>query len=129
MAFKFENLRIWRLAVEFSDEVHTLTKTFPVDERWALSSQFNRASDSVSLNIAEGSIGQSNAEQKRFLGYSIRSIAECVNCLYLARNRKYIDQPQFEYYYGKADLLMVKTCKFRKAIGTWKKPTDDPLRE
>jgi len=117
MSFKFENLYVWKLAIEYADQVHTLTKTFPKEELYALTSQFNRASDSISLNIAEGSIGQSDAEQRRFVGYSIRSIAECVNCLYLARNRKYLDQSKFSHYYDKAELLFIKVCKFKKGIG------------
>jgi four helix bundle protein len=90
MPFKFEKLEIWKLALNFADDIHNLTRTFPKDETFSLTSQFKRAVDSISLNISEGSIGQSNPEQIKFLGYAIRSIAECVNCLYLARKRNYI---------------------------------------
>jgi four helix bundle protein len=65
-----------------------LTKSFPKDELFILSSQIKRAADSVSLNIAEGSTGQSNDEFKRFLGYATRSGAEVAGCLYLTRSRK-----------------------------------------
>lgn len=68
MPFKFEKLDIWKLAIDYADDVHLLTRTFPKDEMFNLSSQFKRAADSISLNISEGSIGQSNLEQKRFLG-------------------------------------------------------------
>ena len=46
-----------------------------------LTSQIKRAADSISLNIAEGSTGQSNAEQKKILGYAQRSVLEVVSCL------------------------------------------------
>jgi four helix bundle protein len=65
MPFKFEKLEIWKLAIEFADEVHLLTRKFPKEEMFSLTSQFKRAADSISLNIAEGSIGQSNPEQKK----------------------------------------------------------------
>jgi four helix bundle protein len=71
MAFKFEDLRVWELAISLSAEVSKLVKTFPSEERFVLSTQIQRAADSVALNIAEGSTGQSNAEFKKFLGYSI----------------------------------------------------------
>jgi four helix bundle protein len=57
-------------------EVNNLTKTFPKDELFILTSQIKRAADSVSLNIAEGSTGQSNAEFKKFLTYALRSDIE-----------------------------------------------------
>ena len=68
MAFKFEELRVWELAINQSAEVSKLVKSFPGEEKFALSSQIQRAADSVALNIAEDSTGQSNAEFKKFLG-------------------------------------------------------------
>jgi len=118
MPFKFEKLDIWKLAIDYANDVHLLTKTFPKDEMFNLSSQFKRAADSISLNISEGSIGQSNLEQKRFLGYAIRSIAECVNCLYLSIKRGYITQQQFDEFYKRSEELFAKTMKFRSRINS-----------
>ena len=50
MPFKFEKLEIWKLAIEFADEVHLLTRKFPKEEIFSLTSQFKRAADSISLN-------------------------------------------------------------------------------
>ena len=55
MAFKFEKLEIWKLAIDLADNVHKLTRNFPKEEMFSLTSQMKRAADSVSLNIAEGS--------------------------------------------------------------------------
>jgi four helix bundle protein len=120
MAFKFERLEIWHLAVSFATDVHNLTRKFPKEEMYSLTSQFKRAADSISLNISEGSIGQSDKEQKKFLGYSIRSIAESVTCLYHSINRKYIDQKEFDDYYKKAENLFVRTSNFKNGIGKFK---------
>tara|TARA_R110002050_G_scaffold244268_1_gene380847 strand:- start:3387 stop:3626 length:240 start_codon:yes stop_codon:yes gene_type:complete len=78
MKFKFENLRIWQKSMDFGEEITTLARTFPKDEIFNLNSQIRRAVDSIALNISEGSIGQSNPEYRKFLGYSIRSLAEVV---------------------------------------------------
>jgi four helix bundle protein len=75
-----------------ADDVHNLTGCFPKEEMFALTSQMKRAFDSILLNIAEGSTGQSDLEQLKFLGYSLRSALEVVNCLYLAVRRNYISQ-------------------------------------
>jgi len=66
MSFKFEKLLVWQMAVGLSIDVHNMTKAFPKDELYILTSQIKRASDSVVLNIAEGSTGQSNAEFNKF---------------------------------------------------------------
>lgn len=60
MAFKFENLKVWEKAVDLSGEISDAVKNFPKDELFVLTSQIKRASDSISLNIAEGSTGQTN---------------------------------------------------------------------
>jgi len=116
MPFKFEKLDIWRLAIELADNVHSLTRSFPKEEMFSLTSQMKRAADSISLNIAEGSTGQSNAEQIKFLGYSQRSGMEVVNCLYLAIKRKYIDQATFQIFYDDIDKLSAKIQAFKNAL-------------
>ena len=116
MPFKFEKLEIWRLAIESADNIHFLTRSFPKEEMFSLTSQMKRAADSISLNIAEGSTGQSNAEQIKFLGYSQRSGMEVVNCLYLAIKRKYIDQTTFQLFYDDIDKLSAKIQAFKNAL-------------
>lgn len=99
MAFKFEKLKVWEKAVDLPGEVSDLVKTFPKEERYVLSSQIQRSADSISLNIAEGSTGQTDAEFKRFLGIAIRSGIEVVGCLYLGKKRNLIDVNQFDHFY------------------------------
>jgi len=69
MPFKFEKLEVWKESVELTGLVHEVCKTFLKDEIYILTSQIKRAADSVSLNLAEGSTGQSNAEFKRFFRF------------------------------------------------------------
>jgi four helix bundle protein len=76
MPFKFEKLEVWDLSLEYVDEVYSLSSNLPVDENYNLKSQIRRAATSISLNIAEGSTGQTNPEQNRFLGYALRSLIE-----------------------------------------------------
>jgi four helix bundle protein len=78
MPFKFEKLLVWQKALDLTDYVHEMTKSFPKSEMFSLTSQINRAADSVSLNIAEGSTGQTNPEFSRFLNIALRSNIEVV---------------------------------------------------
>jgi four helix bundle protein len=68
MSFKFEKLIVWQKSLDLSAIVNNVAAKFPKEEVYVLASQIKRAADSISLNIAEGSTGQSNAEFKRFLG-------------------------------------------------------------
>ena len=116
MAFKFEKLIIWSKALEIADEIHTMTRTFPKEELFILTSQIKRAADSISLNIAEGSTGQSTSEQLRFIRYAQRSALEVVNGLFLTRSRKYIDKIYFEEKYLKMQKIIIMIQAFRRAL-------------
>jgi four helix bundle protein len=113
---KFEKLRVWQDAVELSGEINELVKSFPKAELFVLTSQLKRATDSISLNIAEGSTGQSNAEFRRFLGIALRSGIEVVRCLYLAKRRPYINQEEFDHYYEKTNTLIKSIQALRNSI-------------
>jgi four helix bundle protein len=106
MAFKFENLKIWHLSLELTDEIDSLAKSFPKHEIYSLASQIKRAANSVSLNIVEGSTGLSNAEFKRFLVIANRSALEVVGCLFLAKRRSYIADEKFGELYSKIEILV-----------------------
>src|ERR1700744_5049513 len=95
MAFRFEELQVWQRGMDLNDQINDLAKSFPKDELYALTSQMKRASDSVVLNIAEGSTGQTKAVFKNFLNYSLRSAIEVVNCLIIAKRRGYIEKQTF----------------------------------
>ena len=116
MSFKFEKLEIWKLAIDMADDVHRITRGFPKEEIFSLTSQMKRAADSISLNITEGSTGQSDAEQVKFIGYAQRSALEVVNCLYLAIRREYIDEMQFDVLYKSAEKLVAKIQAFKNSI-------------
>lgn len=116
MSFKFEKLIIWQKAMDFGEEINDLSISFPKREIYNLSSQILRAADSVALNISEGSIEQSNAEFNRFLGYSVRSLAEVVTCLYKAKRRNYLNDDAFQKLYNDAFNLMNMTISFKSKL-------------
>lgn len=117
MSFKFENLKIWQLALELSGEVSDMVKGFPKDELFILTSQIKRAADSVVLNITEGSTLHSNAEFKRFLVIANRSALEVIGCFYLAKQRKFIDETLFKEMYGKYEKLIAMIQALIKSLG------------
>ena len=116
MNFKFEKLVVWQKAMDYGEDICKIAFTFPKEEIYNLSSQIRRAVDSIALNISEGSIGQSNLENKKFIGYSIRSLAEVVTCLHKAKRREYISDKEFKNQYEFAYNLMNMLVSFKKNI-------------
>ncbi len=93
--FKFEDLTIYTVAMEFGEVINKQTKKFPKEERFELTSQFKRAADSIALNIAEGS-GGSDKQFHNYLGNAWHSAHECVSCSSKALLRDYITSEEDE---------------------------------
>ena len=130
MPFKFEKLEVWKLALDYVDGVYELTEQLPNTERYNLTSQFTRAATSVALNIAEGSTGQTNAEQARFLGLAIRSLIETVACQHLISRRGYLtDREPLRALYRKSEVLVAKLHTMRKTIAPDKPWLREPITE
>jgi len=112
--------------MEYADLSYRVADLLPREEDWNLKSQLRRAATSVALNIAEGSTGQSDPEQARFLGHAIRSLLETVACLHLIRRRGYVsDGGLLADVYDRADSLARKLQALRRAIT----PGQAPIRE
>lgn len=116
MAFKFEKLIVWQKSVDLSDSIHTLTRSFPKEELFILTSQIKRASDSISLNIAEGSTGQTNPEFNRFLNMALRSAIEVVGCLHLGKRRNLISEDDFQKNYKNCEEIVVMINGLKKSL-------------
>ena len=117
MTFKFEQLDVWQISLEYSDLIYGLADRLPEKEKYNLASQITRAATSVSLNIAESSTGQSDPEQSRFLGLALRSLIETVACQRLIARRKYItDNDYMNHIDLKAQELAKRIQAFRRAL-------------
>ena len=88
--YKFQSLKVYQLGLKYIDKIYDLKEYLPTEERYNLSSQLIRSATSIVLNIAEGSTGQTNKEQIRFLRFSLRSFIETVACLDLIQRRNYM---------------------------------------
>ncbi len=117
MPFKFEQLEVWKRSLDYVDLIYQLAALLPRAEDYNLKSQLIRAATSVSLNIAEGSIGQSDAEQARFLGIAIRSLVETVACQHLIARRKLIeDRDVLRQAYRDAEALVAMLHSMRRSL-------------
>ena len=95
MSFMFENLDVYQKAVNFCERVITLTESFPKGY-YFLSDQFNRASLSISLNIAEGNGRFTKADRKNFFVIARGSVQECVPILELLRRKSLLSDKLYD---------------------------------
>lgn len=86
----FQDLRAWQVCHELVLMVYKMTKQFPDEERFGLTSQIRRASVSITSNIAEGFSRFSYADKARFYQMAQASHAEVQNQLIIARDIGYI---------------------------------------
>lgn len=105
---KFENLEVWKISLEYLDLVYSISDGLPREEEYNLKSQMRRAATSVALNIAEGSTGQSDHEQARFIGHAIRSLTEVVACLRIIARRRYPVDSEKERMAEEVGLTLVR---------------------
>ena len=94
-------------------DVYKVTKLFPKDELFGLTSQIRRAISSIPTNIAEGCGRETNKDFAHFLQISIGSASETEYLLFLARDLKYINS---EVY----DLIVNEIVSVRKMIIKYK---------
>jgi len=114
--YKFQSLTVYQLSLDYLDLVYELVERLPDNERFNLCSQIARAATTITLNIAEGSTGQSNKEQARFLGKAIRSYIETVACLDLIERRDYIPPDKLHLVRKTGRMLFSKTTKFKNVL-------------
>jgi four helix bundle protein len=72
----YRDLRVWQQAIELAENVYEVTKAFPREEIYGLTSRMRRAAVSVASNIAEGNARQTGGEYLQFLGNARGSLAE-----------------------------------------------------
>ena len=112
--YNFENIIAWKKAHYFRLLVYSITRSFPNEERFGLTSQFRRAAVSISANIAEGYKKISKADKLRFLNISEGSIEECRDYIILSKDLEYINSEQFIQLHDsleEASKLLTAYCK------------------
>jgi len=88
----FKDLKIWQKGIEIISDTYILTKKFPKEELFSLTSQLRRSAISIPSNIAEGFKRFHNKEYKQFLFIALGSCAELETQIIIAKELKYINE-------------------------------------
>ena len=116
MARLYKNMEIFQLSYSLAIDIHKLLDQFPEKEKDNIISQMRRATTSIPLNIAEGSVKKSQKEFLNFLSYSYGSAKELDVLLSMSKDLKYISKKDYEILFAKLDKLMAKLFGFMKNI-------------
>jgi len=96
MVKSYRDLIVWQKAVALVTEIYNITRPFPREEMFGLTSQARRAAISIPANIAEGFGLRNRTEFKQYLRIALGSLFELQTHIQIAFNLKYISQPIFD---------------------------------
>lgn len=105
MIASYEDLEVYKESYKLALEVYKLTKNFPKDELYGLTSQIRRASTSITLNIVEGYGRLSKEDFKRFLKISLGSTNETKTLLKFSKDLNYINDKEYKDIKNKYEIL------------------------
>jgi len=114
--FRFQDLKIWQLAIEIADELFNLADVLEQKRLYRFAEQLRGAGMSMSNNIAEGSGSSSKKEFKQFLNMARRSTFENANILILLKRRDLITEEYLSNLLDKLDHLCRQITNFQSSI-------------
>jgi four helix bundle protein len=114
--YSFEKLETWQKARTFRKEIFLLTKKFPKDELFGLTSQIKRSSSSIADCLAEGSARITAKDKAHFISMAYSSAIETVNHIIGAFDLAFIDEEEYKYFRLKLDEIANKLNALRNSI-------------
>ena len=114
--FRFRQFQVYKDALLFRSEIKQLVKSFPNIERFVLTDQIIRATNSIILNIAEGADRTTDKDFANFLNMSHTSLNEVVSCLDIALNDGYITKQIHSDLLTSAEKLANQLTAFRRKL-------------
>jgi len=113
-----KELDVWKMSVDFVVDIYTLTKSFPADEKYGMTSQMIRAAISIPSNIAESAGRQSDKENLQFLHIALGSISELNTQLIVAEKLAYCDYIKEIERLNMIKAKLINYLKYLKKINT-----------
>ena len=114
--FGFEKLSAWQDSKNLIVKVYEITRIFPTEEKYGLTSQLRRASISVGSNLAEGSSRLSPKDQAHFYNMAYSSLMEVLSQIILSRELNYLDENFEIELREQISKLSFKINSLRKAV-------------
>jgi four helix bundle protein len=103
--YSFEKLEVWQLARQFRKEVYIITKSFPSDERFGLTSQLRRAASSIGDNLAEGTGKLTAKDKAKYTTIAFGSAMETLNHLIGSLDLSYLKEEDYRSLREKLEVI------------------------
>ncbi|WP_147676792.1 four helix bundle protein [Algibacter pacificus] len=113
--FSFEKLNVWIDSKELVKLIYILTKEFPSEERFGLTSQLRRAAVSVSSNLAEGTSRQTNKDKAHFSTIAYSSLMEVLNQIIISKELGFIKVSDYQVLRTEIEKIANKLNALRKS--------------
>ena len=119
LKFGFEDLEVWKKAIEFADQVIDLIEYLDTDRKhFRLIEQLEAASTSVAMNIAEGKGRYSKKEFRQFLYIARGSLCETITLLAIFRRLTCITSEQYSNLEDQAKVIVKMIVGLAKSLNT-----------
>jgi len=125
----YTKLKVWEAAHQFTMDIYNITKKFPTNEQYGLTSQIRRSSSSIPTNIVEGSGQLENGNLVRFLGIAKGSAFESEYQLLLAKDLGYINEKEYKVLTSKVKSIIHMLIALIKSLKNMKPETRNSKRE
>jgi len=116
MAFRFESLEVFRLAIEYAEMIYRVTKNFPKEEVFGLTANVRRAATSIAMNLAEGAGRGTQKDFAHFVDVASGSLFETVAAVMIAERLGYACEPEVQEIRSRAETLGRKLNSFKRSL-------------
>ena len=116
MSKPHKKLVAWQKSVSLVEKIYDLTRRFPREELYGLTSQLRTAAISVPSNIAEGAAGRSLIQFRNYLSVAIGSLNEVATQLEIAQRIGYLNATTFADTESLVDECLAVTYGLRKSL-------------
>lgn len=113
---RWQKLDVWKLADELAYQVYIITRGFPRQEIYGITSQLRSAALSVPTNIVEGYSRKGDKELSRFLNISLGSMAEAKYLIYFSHRLEYLKDGEYNKLSRGYDKLGKSLWKFYEKV-------------
>lgn len=115
---RWKKLEVYQIADDMAFKVYQVTKLFPNEELYGITSQLRRSSLSIPTNIVEGYSRKGDKELSRFLSISLGSLAETKYLIHFSNRLGYLDMESFKELEDGYDVLGKKLWRFYETINS-----------
>ena len=113
---RWRKLEVWELADDLAFEIYQVSKNFPKEEIYGITSQIRRSALSIPTNIVEGYSRKGDKELSRFINISLGSLAETKYLVYFSHRLEYLSDNEYNKVKQGYERLGKKLWKFYESV-------------